>query len=416
MDRLLEKKPWYLKPKNWYLAAVIIGIALLYTVFLSSSGKNYRVDKDKTSIAEVKNDFFQEYITQRGLVSPITTVYLDAIEGGRVEEILLDEGSMVKKGDIILRLSNSELNLQILNSEAAFTEQVNRLRDTRLSMEQDRLNVKRSLLDIDLNFAKSKREYDRNKILFQKDLISRENFEASKDNYFYYKKLKELLKERQKTDSISRTIQIQRLENNLKNMENNLSLVRAKLQNLSVKAPVDGQLGTLNAELGESKSRGQRLGQVNVLDSYKISAKVDELYITRLRKGLNANIEFNGKIYPLKVTKVYPEVREGLFEIDLTFTNKLPESIRIGQTFRTKIELDEPRKAVLIPIGGFFQSTGGQWIYVLDKSGDFATKRSIRLGIKNPRFYEVLEGVQPGEKVITNSYDLYGDADKITFK
>ncbi len=416
MDRPLEKKPWYLKPKNWYLAAVIIGIALLYTVFLSSSGKNYRVDKDKTSIAEVKNDFFQEYITQRGLVSPITTVYLDAIEGGRVEEILLDEGSMVKKGDVILRLSNSELNLQILNSEAAFTEQVNRLRDTRLSMEQDRLNVKRSLLDIDLNFAKSKREYDRNNILYKKDLISRENFEASKDNYFYYKKLRELLIERQKTDSISRTIQIQRLENNLKNMENNLSLVRAKLQNLNVKAPVDGQLGTLNAELGESKSRGQRLGQVNVLDSYKISAKVDELYITRLRKGLNANIDFNGKTYPLTVTKVYPEVRDGLFEIDLTFTDSLPESIRIGQTFRTKIELDEPRKAILIPIGGFFQSTGGQWIYVLDESGDFATKRPLRLGIKNPRFYEVLEGVKPGEKVITNSYDLYGDADKIIFK
>ncbi len=416
MDRILEKKPWYLKPKNWYLAAVIIGIALLYTVFLSPAGKNYRVEKDKVSIAEVKNDFFQEYITQRGLVSPITTVYLDAIEGGRVEEILLDEGSMVKKGDVILRLSNSELNLQILNSEAAFTEQVNRLRDTRLRMEQDRLSVKRSLLDINLNYAKSKREYDRNKILFQKDLISREKFEASRDDFTYYKNLKDLFIERQKTDSISRRMQILRLENNLKNMENNLSLVRAKRQNLNVKAPVNGQLGTLNAELGESKSRGQRLGQINVLDNYKISAQVDELYITRLRKGLNANIEFNGKTYPLKVTKVYPEVRSGLFEIDLTFSNELPKNIRIGQTFRTKIELDEPRKAILIPIGGFFQSTGGQWIYVLDKSGDFATKRPIRLGIKNPRFYEVLEGVQPGEKVITNSYELYGDADKIIFK
>lgn len=416
MDRKLEKKPWYLKPKNWYLIAFIIGIALLYTVFLTSSGNSYRVDKDKISIAEVKNDFFQEYISQRGTVSPITTVYLDAIEGGRVEEVLLDEGSMVKKGDIILRLSNSELNLQILNSEAAFTEQVNRLRDTRLSMEQDRLNVKRSLLDINLNFAKSKREYERNKILYKKDLISREDYESSKDNFFYYKKSKELLIERQKTDSISRTIQIQRLENNLKNMENNLSLVRAKLQNLNVKAPVDGQLGALNAELGESKSRGQRLGQVNVLDNYKISAKIDELYITRLRKGLNANIDFNDNNYALTVAKVYPEVRDGLFEIDLKFKGVLPKDIRTGQTFRTKIELDEPRKALLIPIGGFFQSTGGQWIYVLDKSGEFAEKRPIRLGIKNPRYYEVLEGVKPGEKVITNSYELYGDADKIVFK
>ncbi|GAB7088309.1 efflux RND transporter periplasmic adaptor subunit [Marinifilum fragile] len=416
MDRIIEKKPWYLRKKNWYLAIGVIAIVILYSAFLGTSGLSFRVDEETLSIADVKNDYFQEYIARTGTVNPITTVYLDAIEGGRVEEILLEEGSMVKKGDVILRLSNSELNLQILNSEAAFTEQVNRLRDTRLSMEQDRLNIKRNLLDIDLNLAKSKRQYTRNKTFYEKDLIAQEEFEASRDDYFYHKKVRDLLLERQKTDSLSRTIQIERLESNLRKMEDNLDLVREKLQNLNVKAPVSGQLGALNAELGESKSKGQRLGQVNVLDNYKINAMVDELYIARLNKGLNASFKFNGKEYQLVVSKVYPEVRNGQFEIDLKFASELPNGIRTGQTFRTKIELGEPREALLIPRGGFFQSTGGQWIFVVDPSGEFAVRREIKLGNQNPKYYEVLEGLEPGEKVITNSYELYGESEKLLLK
>ncbi|MBN2598376.1 MAG: HlyD family efflux transporter periplasmic adaptor subunit [Marinifilaceae bacterium] len=416
MDRIIEKKSWYLLRKNWYLAGAVLGVVILSTAFLGESGSRLRVDAEKISIGDVKTDYFQEYIARTGTVNPITTVYLDAIEGGRVEEVLLEEGSMVKKGDVILRLSNSELNLQILNSEAGFTEQVNRLRDTRLSMEQDRLNVRRSLLEIDLSLAKSKRAYQRNKIFFEKDLISREEFDESNDNYNYYEKTRELLLERQKTDSLARTIQIQRLDANLKNMENNLEMVRAKLQNLNVKAPVDGQLGSLNVELGESKSRGQRLGQVNVLDNYKINAMVDELYIARLNKGLKAKFSFSGVDYNLVVYKVYPEVRGGQFEIDMKFAGELPPGIRTGQTFRTKIELGEPREAVLIQRGGFFQSTGGQWIFVVDPSGAFATKRAIKLGNQNPMYYEVLEGLKPGERVVTNSYESYGDVDKLVLK
>lgn len=283
-------------------------------------------------------------------------------------------------------------------------------------MEQDRLNVKRSLLDIELNLAKSRRAFKRNKIFYEKDLISKEEFEESSDYFKYYQQTKELLMLRQRTDSLSRTIQIQRLDGNLKNMENNLELVRAKLQNLNVKAPVTGQLGSLNAELGESKARGQRLGQVNVLDNYKINAMVDELYIARLSKGLNAKFRFSGKDYNLIVYKVYPEVRGGQFEIDMKFTGDLPPGIRTGQTFRTKIELGEPREAILIPRGGFFQSTGGQWIFVLDPSGSFATKRSIKLGNQNPKYYEVLEGLAPGEKVVANGYESYGDVDKLILK
>jgi HlyD family secretion protein len=283
-------------------------------------------------------------------------------------------------------------------------------------MEQDRLNIKRNLLDVDLNLAKSNRQYNRNKIFYEKDLISKEEFEASRDDYFYHKKVRDLLLERQKTDSLSRTIQIERLESNLKKMEENLDLVREKLQNLSVKAPVNGQLGALNAELGESKSKGQRLGQVNVLDNYKVNAMVDELYIARLNKGLKASFKFNGSEYLLEVSKVYPEVRNGQFEIDLKFVSDLPQDIRTGQTFRTKIELGEPREALLIPRGGFFQSTGGQWIFVLDQSGENAVKRKIKLGNQNPNYYEVLEGLQPGEKVITNSYDLYGESEKLLLK
>ncbi|WP_421918310.1 efflux RND transporter periplasmic adaptor subunit [Marinifilum sp.] len=416
MDRIIEKRPWYLQKKNWYLAVGVMAILILYTAFLGTSGLSFRVNEETLSISDVKKDYFQEYIARTGTVNPITTVYLDAIEGGRVEEILLEEGSMVQKGNIILRLSNSELNLQILNSEAAFTEQVNRLRDTRLSMEQDRLNIKRNLLDIDLNLAKSKRQYFRNKTFYKKDLIAKEEFEASRDDYFYHKKVRDLLLERQKTDSLSRTIQIERLEANLSKMEDNLDLVREKLQNLNVKAPVSGQLGSLNAELGESISKGQRLGQVNILDNYKINAMVDELYIARLNKGLNANFKFNGKEYLLIVSKVYPEVRNGQFEIDLKFVSELPKGIRTGQTFRTKIELGEPREALLVPRGGFFQSTGGQWIFVVDASGEFAVRRQIKLGNQNPKYYEVLEGLQTGEKVITNSYELYGDAEKLLLK
>jgi len=416
MDRRIEKKAWYLQKKNWYLGSAIIGIILLYSAFLGTSASSLRVETDKLSLDSVKSDFFQEYISRTGTVNPITTVYLDAIEGGRVEEILIEEGSMVQKGDVILRLSNSELNLQILNSEASFTEQVNRLRDTKLSMEQDRLNVKRNILDINLQLSKSKRAYNRNEIFYQKDLISKEEYEESKENFIYYKQTKELLMERQKTDSISRQIQIQRLEANLIKMEQNLDLVRAKLGNLNVQAPVTGQLGTLNAELGESKSRGQRLGQVNVLDNYKIKAMVDELYIARLQKGLNASFRFNGKNYSLIVHKVYPDVRNGQFEIDMKFAGNLPENIRTGQTFRTKIELGEPRQAILISRGGFFQSSGGQWVYVLDPSGKFAIKRKIKLGNMNPKYYEVLEGLQAGEIVITNSYETYGEKDQLILK
>lgn len=416
MDRIIEKKVWYRRKNTWYYVSACIGIIFLYGAFLGNSDSRLNVDSDKLSVELVKKDFFQEYIARTGTVEPITTVYLDAIEGGRIEDILLEEGSFVKEGDVILRLSNSELNLRILNSEASFTEQVNRLRDTRLSMEQDRLQVKRALLDIDLQLAKNERAYKRNEILFKKDLISKEEYEESRDHYIYSKKSRELMIQRQLSDSLSRMIQVQRLESNLKNMEANIELVRSKRQNLNVTAPVTGQLGTLNAELGESKAQGERLGQINVLDNYKIKAQIDELYIARLTKGLKATFSFNGKDYGLNVIKVYPEVRNGQFEIDMKFIGDLPKGIRIGQTFRTKIELGEPREAVLIPRGGFFQSTGGQWVYVVDPSGDFAVKRPIKLGNQNPRFYEVLEGIEPGEKVITNSYETYGDVDKLVLK
>lgn len=416
MDRAIEKKVWYRRKKSWYYAISGVVLISLYGAFWGQSGSRLNVEREKLSVEEVRKDYFQEYIARTGTVEPITTVYLDAIEGGRVEEILLEEGSMVKKGDVILRLSNSELNLQILNSEASVTEQVSRLRDTRLSMEQEKLQVKRALLDIDLQLSKNARAYKRNKIFFEKDLISKEEFEDSKDHFFYSKNSRALMLERQHSDSISREIQIHRLEFNLKHLESGLELVRNRLDNLNVKAPVSGQLGALNADLGESKSRGQRLGQINVLENYKIKAQIDELYIARLNKGLNANFKFNGKQYQLHVIKVYPEVRNGQFEIDMTFVGGLPHGIRIGQTFRTKIELGEPREALLIPRGGFFQSTGGQWVYVVDPSGDFAVKRSIKLGNQNPRYYEVLEGINPGEQVVVNSYETYGDVDKLILK
>jgi HlyD family secretion protein len=415
MDKKIEKKKG-LKPKHiiWIVGGLAFAF-LLYKVILGSDGTVYRAEKDKLTISRVEADLFNDYITVIGQVEPITTIFLDVEEGGKVEEIFIEEGEMVKKGDVILRLKNNDLNTTIMNIESQMAYHSNELRNTQISIEQQEIYNRRAKLQIDLTVVQAKRKYKQYETLFTEDLIAKEEYLQAKEDYELSLKEQELTYEKLVQDSIFRSNQKQNMDESLDNMRRNLIMARLRLENLNVKAPADGQLGLLNAEIGESISRGQRLGMVHILTDFKIKALIDEHYIDRVKRNLSASFERNNSNYSLKVKKVYPEVREGQFEIDMIFMGDKPDNIRTGQTYHTKLELGESEEAILVPKGGFFQSTGGQWIYVLNEDGSEAEKRSIRIGKQNPQFYEVLEGLQAGESVITSSYDLFGDNDIIKF-
>jgi HlyD family secretion protein len=416
MDRIIEDKR-LIKPKHWRI--IIVTTLVLGSVIFLSTRSNvsiYKVDKDKIQIAEVFESDFEDYIKINGSVEPISTIFLDVIEGGRVEEIFITEGNMVRKDDVILRLSNNQLNLSILDSEAQLAEKSNFLREVMLNMEQQKLQTKRELINLEFQLKQKKREFDRNKLLFDQNVIAREEFLVSEDDYSLSKRLFDIMLQKQVQDSIYRKIQIDQMNQNLDNMKKNLALVHQRLDNLNVKAPYDGQLGMLDAEIGQSVSPGQRIGQINVLTSFKITAEIDEHYIDRVSNGLLGGLERENKRYDLHVKKVYPEVREGRFEIDMVFEKEMPDNIRTGQTYYIDLQLGDAQKSVQILKGGFFQSTGGQWVFVVDESGSFAIKRNVRIGRQNPRYYEVLEGLNPGEKVIVSGYDIFGDNEKIVFK
>ncbi|MBN2485140.1 MAG: efflux RND transporter periplasmic adaptor subunit [Bacteroidales bacterium] len=416
MDRIIEDKR-RIKPKHWKII-IPSGIIIAAVIFLSTrnSMSTFRVEKDKIQIAKVFEDDFEDYIKINGRVEPISTIYLDAIEGGRVEEIYIREGTMVQKNDVILRLSNNNLNLGILDSEAQLAEKSNYLREVILNMEQQKLQSKREIINMEYQLKQKKREYERNKLLYNQDLIAREEFLQSEDGYNLSSRLFQIMKDKEVQDSIYRNIQIEQMNQNLSNMKKNLALVYQRLDNLNIKAPHDGQLGMLDAEIGQSVSPGQRIGQINVLTSYKIAAEIDEHYIDRVRAGLVARIDRDNKQFTLKVKKVYPEVREGRFRIDLVFEGELPENMRSGQTYYVDLQLGDPQKCVQVSKGGFFQSTGGQWVYVVDASGDFAIKRQIKIGRQNPQYFEVMEGLTPGGEVIVSGYELFGENERIVFK
>ena len=416
MDRKIEKKKG-IRPKHiiWAVAAIAFAF-LLYKVVVGSSGSVFRAEKDKLTISAVEDGLFNDYITVIGQVEPITTIYLDVEEGGKVEEIYIEEGEMVKKGDVILKLKNDDLNTQIMNSESNMAYHSNELRNTQINIEQQQIFNRRSKLEVDLQVTQAERRYKQYRALYDDDLVAKEEYLQAKEDYELSIKQKELTYQKFEQDSIFRSNQKANMDESLRNMRDNLEMARMRLDNLNVKAPADGQLGLLNAEIGENINRGQRLGMVNILTDFKINALIDEHYIDRVRRDLHSSFDRGGMDYNLKVKKVYPEVREGQFEIDMIFEGEKPDNIRTGQTYHTKLELGQSEKAVLVPKGGFFQSTGGQWIYVLNENGTEAQKRSIRIGKQNPQYYEVLEGLQGGENVITSSYDLFGDNDRIVFK
>jgi HlyD family secretion protein len=415
MDKVIVKKKG-IRPKHivWGVGILVIAF-LLYKVMFAETGSTFRAEKDKLTISTVEDGLFNDYITVIGNVEPITTIFLDAEEGGKVEEKLIEEGEMVKKGDVILKLRNNDLNLSIMNSESSMAYQTNELRNTQIQMEQQKIQNKQQLLQIDYEILRLARNYEQQKALFKEELIAKEDFLKAEEDYLRTKKNRELIFMKLVQDSIFRENQKIQMDQNLGNMHLNLKVVQQRREDLNVKAPVDGQLGLLEAEIGESISKGQRIGQINILDNFKIKALIDEHYIDRVKRDLPATLDRNGTNFNLKVRKVYPEVRNGQFEIDLVFDGTTPDNIRTGQTYHIKLELGESGKAVLLARGGFFQSTGGQWVYVLNEDGSEATKRNIKIGKQNPQYYEVLEGLNAGEKVITSGYEMFGTNDRITF-
>ena len=416
MDRIKEKKEWWKQKKFWVPLIAALLTIIIISMLLGSNVSTMRIEKDNVSINSVTRGTFNDYIRFIGSVEPIRFIYLDAEEGGRVEEVVNEEGAMVRKGEVIVRLTNSNLKLNILSTEANLAEQINFLRNTRIAMEQDRLSLQRQLLELDYGIIKRKREFEQSNRFFKKDIISKNDYLSAQESYEYAVKTRQLLAERQKTDSLFRDVQVKQMEFNLDRMKTNLELVKERLENLQVKAPIDGQIGQLNAEIGQSIAQGQRMGKLNDLTGFKVTAKIDEHYIDRVKKGLEASFARQDKNFAMTVKKVYPDVREGTFEIDMVFNKDIPDNIRPGQTYHVELQLGEPETALLVPRGSFYQSTGGQWVYVLKSSGTEAFRRRVRIGRQNPLYYEVLDGLKTGEQVITSGYEIFGNNEHIVFK
>ncbi len=414
MDKIIQKKKWTLKKILWISVSSLFVLFIVYYIAFGPKGSRLNVEVDKITVEEVTQDLFRDYITVIGTVAPIRTIYLDATESGsRVEEIVMDEGSLLKKGDVIVRFSNTNLILDISNNEANVSRTVNELRSTRLNMERQTLDTRSQLIQLTYDLKDKERVYRNNKILFEQNHISKDEFERSKEAWELTTERLKLFRQSWIQDSISRITQIITLEEDAERLQKNLKIVRKRLETLEFRAPVSGELASLNLEIGQVIGMGTRMGTINVLDSYMLKVDIDEHYISRIVRNLTGDCEFSSKMFSGTIKTIYPEVRNGRFTVDMVFTDSVPKNIRIGQTSRINLELGESQKAVLLSRGGFYQSTGGQWVYVVDPSGDFATKRNIRINRQNPRYYEVVEGLNPGEKVIVSSYDNYNNADKL---
>ena len=417
MDRVIEKKKGFqLRKHGPYVAGGCLLLTVLGWLVFGNHASTLRVTQDELTISEVKSAEFKDYVRTNGQVMPIQVVQISPEEGGIVMEKVVEEGSMVHKGDVIVRLSNSNLDLQILNAESELAEKQNLLRNTQVAMQQDRLNNLTEQAQLDMDTHRKQRTFEQNKRLYDAKMINREAYVQSQEDYQLSAQKRSLVSRRLKQDSLYRSVQMDQMEDNLQNMRRNVMLVRQRKSKLEVRATATGELGLLDVELGQSIQPGQMIGQLNDLSDYKVQAQIDEHYIDRVRQGLTATFTRGDKQYQLQVRKVYPEVREGKFRCDFVFRGERPENIRTGQTYYIDLELGQPEQAILIPRGTFFQTTGGQWIFVLDKSGSKAYRRNIRVGRQNPQYYEVLEGLEPGERVVTSGYEAFKDNEILVIK
>ncbi len=417
MDRVIEKTKTQRLLKYWpYMAGGCFLLVLVLWLLFGNHASTLKVNQDELTISNVQHAEFKDYVRTNGHVMPIQVVQISPEEGGIVMEKVAEEGTMLHKGDVIVRLSNSSLDLQILNAEAELAEKQNMLRNTQVAMEQDRLNNQTEKAQLDMDIRRLQRTYEQNKRLYQEKLISKEDFLKSQEDYQLSAKKRSLVTKRLKQDSIYRTVQMDQMEDNLQNMRNNVVMVRQRKDKLEIRSAIDGELGLLEVELGQSIAAGQKIGQLNDLSDYKVQAEIDEHYIDRVRQGLVGTFTRGDKQYQLQVRKVYPEVRSGKFRCDFIFKGERPENIRSGQTYYIDLELGQPEQAIMIPRGTFFQTTGGQWIFVLDKTGKKAYRRNIRVGRQNPQYYEVLEGLEPGERVVTSGYEAFKDKEVLVIK
>lgn len=419
MDRKIESKKGiaqlFSKKKlpYWLGGLVVVFVAYL---LLRSDLRTFRVNADTLTVSEVISGEFNDYIRVSGQVQPMTTIQVSPLESGVVHEIFLEEGAQVKAGDKILELKNENLDMQILNSEADLAEKENLLRNTLISMEQEKLSVHQEMLQLETDVKRNRRAYEAQKQLYQEELIAREEYLRAEEDYDLAKSRLELVKNRAVQDSLYRNIQVKQMQESLSNMRVNMQMIRRRKEHLILTAPIDGELGLLDVVLGQSVSSGMKIGQINNLSSYKIEAQIDEHYIDRVMPGLEAQFERQDESYQAVIRKVYPEVRDGKFKADFKFDGTLPENIRTGQTYSLNLQLGQPEEAVMIPRGTFYQKTGGRWIYVVTEDGSKAYKREIRIGRQNPQYYEVLEGLELGEEVITSGYDNLGDNDCLILK
>ncbi|WP_329904958.1 efflux RND transporter periplasmic adaptor subunit [Porphyromonas pogonae] len=416
MDRKIEKKKGISRKHIPYIIGGALLLAAVVWMIFGNHASKYSVDKDKVTVSEATSGEFNDYVRINGQVQPISVIQLSAVEGGMVAEKLVEEGSMVQQGQPLVKLTNPMLNLNILDSEAQLAEKQNFLRNTQVTMEQDRLNLKKERLQLKMDIERKKRKSEQFAQLYKERLCSKEEFLQAQEDYELARQSTSLVSERQRQDSLFRGIQVRQMEESLHNMRMNLEMVRARVEDLTIKAPATGQLGLLDVEIGQTVAAGQKIGQVNVLSDYKVEAMIDEHYIDRVKQGLSATFERQDKNFALVVRKVFPEVREKQFKTEFVFQGERPDNIRTGQTYYINLQLGEPVKAVMIPRGNFYQNTGGQWIFVLSKDGRKATKRNISIGKQNPNYYEVLSGLQPGERVITSGYDTFGDAEELILK
>lgn len=410
---MIENKQRIWRKYGAYGGVGLVVLILFVGTFVGWNGTSVRVSASQLTVQTVTEGEFNDYIAFQGQVVPIQVVQISPEEGGIVVEKGVEEGAQVHPGEVIVRLSNSNLDLQILNAEAELAEKQNLLRNTQVAMQQDRLNNETELATLAMDVQRKQRAYRQKERLQREQLISREEYLQSREDYELAQRKHDLVQQRLAQDSTYRTLQMEQMEDNLQNMQRNVQLVRSRKDKLAICSPIEGQLGLLDVELGQSIGAGQKIGQLNDLTDFKIEASLSEHYIDRVRTGLQATLTRDGKRYALRVRKVLPEVREGLFRTELVFEGERPEQIRIGQTYHLSLQLGQPQPAILLPRGTFFQSTGGQWVFVLAQDGQAAYRRSIRIGRQNPKFYEVLEGLTPGEQVITSGYEAFREQEEL---
>lgn len=409
MDKQLKKKTWTVKRIATYGGIALFTVFVGYQFIFADRRNKLKVEKDKITISEVKRGIFQETIPQTGIVEPSRTVYLDAVEGGTIKRVVAQSGQMLKKGDIILELSNINREITVLQQEAQLNESITRQRDTRLAITRNDLEQRQMLALIDNALQVLRPQYERQKQLFEKKLISKQEFEKTEADYQYNLERRKITYEVYKADSLDRLRQLRELTFSERKMSQSLEGVGKILDNLVIRAPMDGQLSRPQLDPGQAVNNGQRLGQVDIVGSYKVRVPIDELYLPRINEGLQATASFNNKDYLLEITYVYTTIANGRFDVDMQFVGEVPPGIRRGQSLRLRIQLSQSSEELLLPVGGFYKDTGGNWVYVLEEGGNRAVKRDVKLGRKNPENFEILEGLQPGDKVITSSYENFGN-------